>query len=131
MRAVDHFRYLPAAGAFPFSTSNAVRGLDHLRFVESMTTRDDVHIAGATVSALLQASFSVPPVDLASREMFWLYRVREAIRAIDTRIVGRPRPYLLFASGHLAYLGDAQYDLGWWDYANYARRHAPDPGGAK
>jgi hypothetical protein len=99
-----------------------VRGFDYLRFVESLTTRDQVHIAGAAMSGLLRTSFDVPPVDVTSGEMLWLYRVRETFRAFDTRLVGRPRPYLLFASGHLAYLGDAQYDLSWWDYANYARR---------
>ena len=31
-----------------------------------------------------------------------------------------PRLALLFVNGHVRYEGDAQYDLSYWDYANYA-----------
>ncbi len=50
--------------------------------------------------------------------MVWLYRVRENRMAIDFAGIGpRPGSFVVFASGHLPYRGDAQFDLA---YANYA-----------
>jgi hypothetical protein len=30
-----------------------------------------------------------------------------------------PQMYVVFTSGHLPFMGDAQYDLSRWDYSNY------------
>jgi hypothetical protein len=59
--------------------------------------------------------------DPGKGEMIWLYRVRENRMAIDFAKGGQqPRSYLVFASGHLPFIGDAQFDLGHYNYANYA-----------
>ena len=46
--------------------------------------------------------------------MLWVYRVRE------NRQDNSVQPYLIFASGHLAYLGDPHFDVNRWDYSNFA-----------
>ena len=69
----------------------------------------------------MRDSLCHPPIDTRSGDVIWLYRVHENRRAADA--VGGlsgPRSCIVFATGHLPFLGEAQYDLGHYKYANYA-----------
>ena len=63
-------------------------------------------------------------MDLTSGELLWLYLVRENVQASAGPLGTAARPYLVFASGFLPYVANAQYDLSRWGFANYALRLA-------
>jgi hypothetical protein len=119
VNAVTHFRYLPSVGVVPIAALGAVNGFSRIKFFENLAVRDPVFIEGARVLWLLRQSFSYPPIDLASGTMMWLYLVRENIEAIDNNPTASIQTNLIFSSGYLPYLGDAQYDLAHWQYGNY------------
>jgi hypothetical protein len=52
--------------------------------------------------------------------MLWVYRVRENWQVADGALTTGLQPYLIFSSGHMAYMGDPHYDVNRWDYSNYA-----------
>jgi hypothetical protein len=87
-----------------------------------MTYRGPAFINAARLEGLVRESLCYPPIDPGGDEMIWLYRVRENRMAIDFATGGskRPHSYLVFASGHLPYRADAQYDLAYWNYGNFA-----------
>ena len=86
-------------------------------FFAGMTCRQPVVIEGAKLEAAMRESLAYPPVDTESGEFIWLYLVRENLEAIKA---GKVKPYLIFASGHMPYIGNARYDLSRWDYSNYS-----------
>jgi hypothetical protein len=51
--------------------------------------------------------------------MLWLYQVRENQQAIDAGSGTPPKLYMVFANGHIPFQGEAQYDLNYWNYANF------------
>ena len=118
VRASTHFRYLPAAGFIPVvPLLYRTRRVYETNFFSGLTTREPVYIEGDQVQPLLRESYRYDPVDLQSDEFFWLYQVRDNREAIAT---GRaaPTPYLLFASGHMPFRGQARYDVARSDYSN-------------
>ena len=118
--ARTHFRYLPPAGVIPVPEESDNTDAAATRFFAGMTHRGPAFINAARLEGLLRESLIYPPIDTQSPELVWLYRVRENRMAIDFASAGRPRSYLVFASGHLPYRADAQFDLGYWNYGNYA-----------
>ncbi len=118
--ARTHFRYLPPAGVIPVPEESDQTDAAATRFFAGMTYRGPAFINAARLEALLRESLMYPAIDTQSPELIWLYRVRENRIAIDFASAGRPRSYLVFASGHLPYRADAQFDLGYWNYGNYA-----------
>jgi hypothetical protein len=119
--AKSHFRYLPPAGVIPVVEETDGADSAATKFFKGMTYRGPAFINAARLEGLLRESLCYPPIDTRSGEMLWLYRVRENRQAIDFASgAPRPRSYLVFASGHLPYRGDAQFDLASWNYANYA-----------
>jgi hypothetical protein len=77
-------------------------------------------MAGAEVLSLVDDALGTRPIDTTSPEVIWLYKVRENRQPdLSGQEVGFP--YLLFASGHVRYRGDARANLSYWDYANYAQ----------
>lgn len=120
VKAVDNFRYLPPVGIIPLAGIKGSGGFDLLKFFEGLTYRNPVYIEGAKFEHLIRNYLSYAPVDLSSGEMFWLYLVRENMEPIDKGKVFPARPYLIFTSGHVPYMGDARFNLAHWDYANYA-----------
>jgi hypothetical protein len=122
VRLRDHVERLPPAGIVPLGGSGASAAFDQARLFDGVTTRGPAYLEGALVGALLERAAWHPPIELASGEVIWLYFVRENGRAHDT---AGTRPYLLFTSGHVPYQADARWDLGKWDYANYALAGAP------
>jgi hypothetical protein len=122
MTARSHFRFLPPAGIVPVpEESDKAADAEATRFFAGMTYRGPAFINGARLEGLLRESLCYPPIDTQGPEVVWLYRVRENRMAIDFAGGGRaPRSYLVFASGHVPYRADAQFDLAHADYANYA-----------
>ncbi len=118
--ARTHFRYLPPAGVIPVPEETDQTDAAATRFFAGMTYRGPAFINAARLEGLLRESLMYPPIDTQSPELIWLYRVRENRMAIDFAGAGKPRSYLAFASGHLPYRADAQFDLGYWNYGNYA-----------
>ena len=132
--AQTHFRYLPPVGIIPVAEETNLSDAQATKFFAGMTYRSPVFINAARIESLIRESLSYPPIDTQTidpktnekdprkGEMLWLYRVRENRMAIDfagsTQV---PRSYLIFASGHLPYIGDAQFSLAHYNYSNYAQ----------
>ncbi len=122
-RATKHFRYLPPVGLVPLSRSVTRGGFNEINFFDGMTARGVVRNAGtppiviesARVPALLHESFQYPPLDLETRVMVWVYHVRENLQMDDAQ------PYVVFASGYMPYIGDAQFNVNRWSLSNFAR----------
>jgi hypothetical protein len=121
VRAVDHFRYLPPVGIVPLSTGQFQQGFHKDLFFDTITRHPEVHIEGARIEALMHAALHYPPVDLDSHVMIWVYRVREnQQQQVPGANTGGSQPYLIFTTGHMAYLGDAHFDVNRWDFSNFA-----------
>jgi hypothetical protein len=131
--AQSHFRYLPPVGIIPIVGETKTSDAQATKFFNGMTYRSPVFINAARVESLIRESLCYPSIDTQTLdpetgkkdprkgEMVWLYRVRENRIAIDFASGGeKPRSYLVFASGHLPYIGDAQIDLASFNYSNYA-----------
>lgn len=122
--AQSHFRYLPPVGIIPVAQETVINDAQATQFFKGMTYRPPVFVNAARVESLVRESLSYPPIDTQSGEMLWLYRVRENRLKIggilESSVPTSPRSYLVFASGHLPYIGDAQFDLARYDYSNYA-----------
>ena len=118
VKATEYLRYLPPIGFIPLGTATSV-GFDYLRFFADVTYREPVFIEGSRVEPLIRKGISYAPVDLSSGEMVWLYYVRENMESIDRSTTSTPEPYMIFATGHIPWQGDALYDLERWDYSNY------------
>lgn len=118
--ATDTFKYLPPVGIIPTFSAQAATGFSYQVFFQNLTYRDPIFIEGAKVELLLRQSLTCKPIDVTSGEMVWLYQVRENRQAIDGGGPGLPQPYLIFSSGYVPFIGDAQFDLSRWDYSNYS-----------
>jgi hypothetical protein len=118
--AAQHLNYLPPIGIIPHTDSLSGDGFDYRAFFGGLTYREPVFIEGAKVEPLFRRSLAYAPTDLNTGEMIWLYWVRQNMKTIDNNPARPPRAYLIFTSGHVPYQGQAQFDLGHWEYANYA-----------
>jgi hypothetical protein len=116
--ARDWFAYLPAAGLLPIATG-PTPGFDYATFFGGMTYRAPVFIEGAQLRSLFREAVDYPPIDTSSAVVVWLYLVRENAQAA-LQSSQPPRAYLVFASGHLPYRGEARYDVHHWNFANFA-----------
>ena len=127
IEAAKYFSYLPATGMIPISGDYlntymdkiggkppgvVAEGFDPEKFFNTLTTRESVFIEGPGLEALMRDSLSYPPIDLARKEMMWVYLVRE-------NVISMEQPYVIFTSGHVPYRGDARYDLTRWGYGFY------------
>jgi hypothetical protein len=127
MQARAHFRMLPAAGIVPLRSNRWPSGFTSIAFFHGIKTRGieeapplvPLVIEGARVGALIRDSFAYPPVDVESGELVWVYHVRQNRKAIDDGGANTPQPYVVFASGHMPYMGDPHFDVNRWNYANY------------
>ena len=113
LTARSRFRHLPAVGLIPLSTTGS-RGVQLAQFFDQLTATAEVFLEGAALPDLIRQSFVCPPIDLESEEAIRVYLVRE------NQHLPTP-PYAAFANGHLPYLGDAKFDLGYWNLANFAQ----------
>lgn len=118
--AADYFRYLPAAGFIPIGSIKASVGFDYLQFFSSRTYNNPMFIEGAKLEELITCSTLYPAIDFSNREMVWLYRVRENMQSVASSTANPLQPFMIFTNGHIPNLGRAQFDLSYWDFANYA-----------
>jgi hypothetical protein len=116
VKAKDHFRHLPAAGFLPIGGAG---GFDYTTFFNDITFRQPIFIEGAQLRPLFQESFEYPAIDTNSELVVWLYIVRENAQAsVGAGIVSQS--YLVFASGHTPYRGEARYDVHHWNFGNFS-----------
>ena len=120
LKATDHFTYLPPAGLFLLSSARSPTGFTYQKFFQEVTYHEPVFVEGAKVEPLFRSALACKPVDLTSGEMVWLYQVRENTQSIDQGGPSPPSPYMIFTSGYVPFIGDAQYDLSRWNYSNYS-----------
>jgi len=127
LQAKSRFRFLPAAGIVPLRSNRWQSGFTDIAFFRDIKTRGveeapplvPLMIDGARVGALIRDSFAYPPVDIETGELIWVYHVRQNQQAIDEGGATVPQPYVVFASGHMPYMGDPHFDVNRWNYANY------------
>lgn len=115
-----NFRYLPPVGVIPEAFGAARNGFPYQTFFAGVTYRAPVFIEGARIEPLMRQALRYTPLDLTSGEMLWLYRVRENRQTINRGGANTPQSYLIFASGHLPFWGEARFDVARWDYSNYS-----------
>jgi hypothetical protein len=122
--ATDYFAYLPPVGLLPLTSVQALIGFDYSQFFSDVTHRcaqisdglcAPVFIEGAKFEQLAYRSLLYPPIRLGDEEMVWLYWVRENMQPS----AGQARPYVIFTNGHVPDQGLAQFDLNYWNYANF------------
>lgn len=137
INAEDYFRYLPAAGIIPISTnyllySDCLKGIPRLvkgfnpenffkKYFADMSIRKPVVIEGSNLGAIINSSLYYPPIHLKSRELIWLYLIRENLESIAKGSSNSPQPYMIFTTGQIQYQGDARYNLNRWNYSNYSK----------
>jgi len=68
---------------------------------------------------LFQESFEYPPVDTGSELVFYLYVVRENAQSSLAGALSS-QSYMVFASGHTLYRGEARYDVHHWNFGNFS-----------
>lgn len=114
--ARGRFGHLPPAGILRVGSPH---GFDYASFFNGMTYRAPIFIEGAQLRPLFQEAFNYPPIDTSSNVVVWLYIVREnAQAALSTS--NPPQTYLIFASGHTLYRGEARYDVHHWNFGNFS-----------
>jgi hypothetical protein len=122
--ATNHFRYLPPVGFLPVATP-ASTGISSTAFFTGLTTQSPaagngaVFIEGARVQFAVQEALSYFPIETTSKELIWLYRVRENQQPIDRGGQNLPTPALMFVTGHAPYRADPHFDVAKWNYSNY------------
>ena len=117
--ATDSFLYLPPLGLLPLSGTKGALGFDYARFFSGLTVRNPVYVEGAKLDALFSRSLLYPPIDLSTKEMMWLYWVRQNMEKIVENPLTQLQPYLIFTNGQMSFEGKSRFDLNYWDYANY------------
>ncbi len=125
--ATDYFQYLPAAGLLPLASSQSLTGFGDSQFFSNCTypcaqTSEGLctptFIEGVKLDQLFNRSLLYPPIDLSSKEVIWLYWVRENMEPA-TGQTSTPQSYVIFTNGHIPNQGKAQFDLNYWNYANF------------
>ncbi len=114
----QHFRFLPAAGFLPLGTGSPLRGFDLDAFFQGQSVRSPVHMNGARLQAAHRGALEYAPIDLRAKESIWLYYVRENAQAAATEL--QPPTFVLFATAHAPFLGEARFDLNYYGFANYS-----------
>ena len=117
VKAKDYFKYLPAAGFLPIGGAG---GFDYSNFFNGITIRQPIFIDGAQLRSLFQESFEYPAVDTGSGVVFYLYNVRENAQSSLAGGAAATQSYMVFASGHTLYRGEARYDVHHWNFGNFS-----------
>jgi hypothetical protein len=117
INANQYFQFLPPVGILRMAGATSL-GFDPAKFFFSKTYRGPLFIEGAKVEPLMHSSFFYPPIDLTNPEMVWLYWVRENLEP-GVQPSPTTQPYLIFTNGHVPFQALAQFDLNYWNYANF------------
>lgn len=99
----------------PLAVSGAA-GFDVDVFFEGLTVTRPAFMPGAKLAELFDESRSFPPIELGA-EAIRRYLVRENSQAAK----GAVAPYAVFVNGHVRYRANAEFDLAYWNFANYAQ----------
>jgi hypothetical protein len=110
---------LPVSGILSLGGGTASSGFDLSIFFGDNVCSVPSIIEGAQLSSLLRDSLICPPIEIGSKELIWLYYIRENRKSIDDKTGNVQQPYLVFASGHGPH-PRARFDLNRWGYSNYA-----------
>jgi hypothetical protein len=118
--AREYFRYLPPVGIVPVTPTRLSLSSRFVypKFFDGITCRAPVHLEGARLGALVRHACSFAAHDLTSRQMIWLYWVRQNTKAIADGSLST-NYYLVFTSGHVPFAGEAHFDISLLDYSNY------------
>lgn len=119
VRARDLFGHLPPMGLLPIATGGPASGFDYSAFFDQMTFRKPIFIEGAQLRSLYSEALQYPPIDTSSQLVVWLYIVRENAQAALASSTPT-QAYMVFASGHTYYRGDAHYDVHHWNFGNFS-----------
>jgi len=117
LRALDVFNYLPPVGLLPVTDATST-AFNVTKFFQGVTVRQAVFIDVAQVEQLVRSSLLYGPIDLSEHEVIWLYRVRENV--LGKNASAPTHPFIIFANGHLPPMGVGRFNLGHWNYSNYA-----------
>jgi hypothetical protein len=90
-------------------------------FFAGLVTRGPFVTEEAKAVPLLRTALSMRAIELDSKRLIWLYQVHENRDPVVPGS-GLQRPYALFTTGDAPYAANAQFDLAYWDFANYALR---------
>jgi hypothetical protein len=125
VEATNYFYYLPAVGLLPLASTQSAIGINYSQFFNNRTyryantsagTAGPVYTEGAVLGPLVRNSLQYPAIDLGNQEMIYLYLIRENVEAATQ---SGTQPCLIFTSGRVPNQGKAQFDLNYWDYANF------------
>jgi hypothetical protein len=117
IRAIECFRWLPPVGFLPLPGGGR-RGIARIGFFSGMTTREPlIYMDGARLSEFVSDALSRPPLRPDTSEFVWTYRARENHPLPGE--IATTFPYLIFASGHVPFVGTARFDLARWDRSNF------------
>lgn len=119
VEALDYFLYLPPVGYVPVQSDVSSEGFLSETFFNGITAREPAFIEGARLVPVMQLAMTYWPIEPANEELIWLYRVRQNRQAIETEGDSVPQDYIIFASGHSPYAGNARFNVAKWDYSNY------------
>jgi hypothetical protein len=119
LQASDYFHYLPAAAPIPTNGTGS-RGFALQQFLNGLTYRQPFFIEGAKLHWVLDRSLAYAPIDLTSGELIWTYLTRQNIQGIDNATGTKPQQYVVLASGHMPFEGEARFDVNHWNYANFS-----------
>jgi hypothetical protein len=117
--ATEHFRWLPPAGLLPLA-GQGLPGFDYRQFFRNVTHREPVFAESARLEYVVREALGYAPIDLNSGEFVWLYEIRENRQMGTAGGSAPPQPYLLFATGHMPFYGEARFDIARWNYSNYS-----------
>ena len=115
----DYFVFLPSAGLLPIPGVQSLPGFNYPQFFGNQTVRPNspAYTRDARFTEFLRDSFLFPPINLASKEIIWLYLVPGNIQFANQR---GAQPYVMFAGAQLSYQGDSRFDASYWDFSNYS-----------
>jgi hypothetical protein len=116
--ATTYFRFLPPVGLLPIA-GTGFTGVSTADFFKNLTTGTTVFIEGSRLRMVVDEAIPYFPIDTTTKELIWLYQVRENRQAIDKGGKGIPGPAIVFVSGHVPYRADPHFDVNKWDYSNY------------
>jgi hypothetical protein len=115
----QYFRYLPPVGVLPLARPG-LRGFSFTKFFEQRVFHGPVFIECSRVEALIRRGMSYAPIDLNNNEMVWLYAVRENHDPRAFAPAPTPFEYVIFASGHIPFHGEALCNVARSNYSNYS-----------
>lgn len=129
IKASGYFRYLPSAG-FLIIAGPSPKGISATTFFQDLTVRyprvprfdskdGPIFMEGSRLKALLRDALSYPAIDVSSKEVIWLYRVRENRVAIPTKASFR-QTVIAFVHGQMPYYGSPRFDAAYFDSSNYS-----------